>query len=107
MATCEGTMAAPLQIHLPDRICRAEGSAYYHPIYSRLVCVYLNDVALEYVVEACRSARWAIKYELDDQGHFVKDHKGNLCLMIVRGQIEFYERKSERQECKVFLSDYT
>lgn len=98
---------APSQNHLPDRLCSVPGSPWYDPKYSDLVCVYLDDIALDYVVEACRSSGWAIKYEIGDDGKLVTDSYGKPCMSIVRGKIEFYERRHKREQCKVFLSDYT
>lgn len=97
---------SPSQSHLPDRLCAVIGSPYYHPIYSGLICVYLNDVALDYVVEACRSEGWVIKYELNDDGSFTRDSFGKPCFCMLKGKVEYYERKHEREQCKAFLSDY-
>jgi hypothetical protein len=106
MRSSKEACMATSQNHLPDRLCSVPGSTWYDPIYSELVCVYLDDVALDYVVEACRSAGWAIKYEIGDDGKLVTDHNGKLCMSSVRGKIDFYERRHKHEQCKVFLSDY-
>jgi hypothetical protein len=90
---------------LPERVSINKNSPFYlHDIH--MMWIYLNDVLVSGVVEANRPMGWLIKYETDDQNRLVRDAKGNPCLRLLRGRVEFKVKVFAHDHPKVFFSDY-